>query len=715
MTESAITTLVRVLRRRKVIAIACALIVPLTALGYSYLQEKEYSASASLLFRDPGYDQSLFGTPFFTPSTDPDREAATNLRLVSLGVVAARTSQRLGGDPDRDEISENVEASSAGQSNVVAVTATAESPRLAARLANTFAQEYIEFRREADRATIQQTLQIIEQQLAELPVTERDGPRGRELERQQGQLELLTSLQTGNAELVQPAEVPTSASSPQTMRNLIVGILVGIMLGLGMAFLVDRFDKRLREIDEIQDIFGRPILAQVPKDRVLGLRDWGGKRLPAVVAETFHMLRANLSYFNFKKQVESVLVASAAPGDGKTTVAWNLAAAAAGARSKVLLLEADLRQPDLAVHLGIRRAPGLSEVLTGVSDFDAAVQHIPVVPASAPASPDHGVDVVTAGQQPPNPRDLIDSEQMRELLSRANEEYDFVVIDTPPTTVVSDAVPLLTQVSGVLVVVRLGKSKRDAAESLREQLTNLDAPTLGVVVNSTGKTVDPYGYGYVEERAEVGEKPADDDGDADDEEHEEQEQDEHVAAADGAKPETPAEVKPSNGSRARPTPNWIYNRLVVTGESDALGEFVERAEGDVDPGTGEPVPLDFERHVANPSELVAAQGAGEAESARTPASDDGWWTWNAMWPEREGELGDGSVVYLFASAWSPPREWLEQVSEAHPDLEFALEFVEEFCHAAGGHRWKAGEMVDTWDVDPDTADWVEFDDQTDAD
>jgi hypothetical protein len=265
--------------------------------------------------------------------------------------------------------------------------------------------------------------------------------------------------------------------------------------------------------------------------------------------------------------------------------------------------------------------------------------------------------VVTAGNQPPNPRDLIESEQMRELLSRAHSEYDFVVVDTPPTTVVSDAVPLLKQVSGVIVVVRMGKSKRDAAESLREQLTNVDAPTLGIVVNSTGTTVDAYGYGYAESGARPAEEVAEEEAEVEDE-----------SVADGARPEAPPKVKPTNGSRERATPTWIYNRLIVTGESDALNEFVERAEGDVDPGTGEPVALDFERHVSNPHELVTA---GEKESGRAPTRDDGWWTWNAMWPQREGESGDGTVAYLFASAWSPPSEWLAQISEAHPEIEFS--------------------------------------------
>jgi len=661
-----------VLRRRIGVALACALLVPASALAYSYAQEKEYSASASLLFRDPGFTQKLFGTPFFTPSSDPDREAATNLRLVSLGVVAGRTADKLGGGLTRKEVAEKVDASSEGQSNVVAITATADSPRLAARLANTFAEEYIAFRRDADRSKIEETLGIIRGQLAGLAPADVGGTRGRELRRQKAQLELLRSLQTGNAEVVQPADLPTSPSSPRTLRNLIVGIIVGIMLGIGMAFLVDRFDRRLRDVDEVKDIFDRPILAQVPRDKSLARREWNADNRSPAIAETFHMLRANLRHVHSRERIDSVVVCSAAAGDGKTTVAWNLAVAEAETGRSVLLIEADLRQPDLSTRLDITRTPGLSELLAGVVDFDAAVRRVPVAPASSPTQGDYGVDVITAGRRPPNPTDLIESEQMEDLLWRVGDMYDLVVVDTPPTTVVSDSLALLRQVSGVVIAVRLGKSTREGAESLQQQLSYLDAQTFGVVVvNSTSKTPELYGYGYLADLPRRREK-----------------------REDGEPKKLPAK-----GSSDQAVPDWVYNRLTVVGDEAPLAEFVERAEGKKDAETGKPVPLDFERHVPEP--------------AGPTANGDGWWHWNAMWPDRKGEAGSGEVIYLFASARSMPQEWLVRASQGHPDLSFALEFVQEEGKTAGGVRWKAGALVETWSVDPETADWVEYDESDD--
>ena len=207
-------------------------------------------------------------------------------------------------------------------------------------------------------------------------------------------------------------------------------------------------------------------------------------------------MRANLRYFNVDRDVRSVLITSAAPGDGKSTVAWHLAAAAAAARTRVLVVEGDLRHPGLGRALERGAGPGLSTVLAGASSFHEAIQRVPVSDGRTDGDSSRSVDVLFSGPIPPNPTDLIESDRMREVLQRAQMEYDFVVVDTPPTSVVSDAIPLVSQVGGVLVVGRLGKSTRDSLANLRDQLVNLDAPVLGVVVNGLGRDASGYGYGY---------------------------------------------------------------------------------------------------------------------------------------------------------------------------------------------------------------------------
>lgn len=206
------------------------------------------------------------------------------------------------------------------------------------------------------------------------------------------------------------------------------------------------------------------------------------------------MLRANLRYFNVDHPVATVLVTSAAPGDGKTTVAWNLAATAAEG-GRALLIEADLRKPSIAEGLGLLGAPGLSTVLAGQAEVEDVVQEISLRDQQNGRGL-HTLRVLLAGPLPPNPSDLLESDRMRDLIATAERNYDLIVVDTPPTSLVSDAIPLMKQIGGVIVVGRIGKTTRDAASRLRSQLQNLDAPVLGIVVNALRSDSESYGYGY---------------------------------------------------------------------------------------------------------------------------------------------------------------------------------------------------------------------------
>lgn len=485
-----------VLRRRLWVLLICTFVVPASALAFSIIQEKQYTAAASLFFRDPALDQKLFGSTFLEPAADPVREAATNVKLVSLKAVAARTANAIGRGLTADDVAAKVEASPEGQSDVISIHATDPSPRFAAMLANTFAQEYIEFRRQADRATVREAQQLIQRELAALSQADLEGAEGRSLSERAQQLEILASLQTGNAELVERAEPPQSPSSPKTIRNVVMGAILGALLGTVLAFLLERLDRRVRDPKEIEAAFGRPILGTIPESRALAKAEsQQDVALAAGEEEAFRMLRANLRYFNVDHQIRSVLVTSAAPADGKSTVAWNLAAAATGAGAKILLIEADLRQPTLARSSG-QAEPGLSTVLAGSRRLDEAMQTVRVDQRMNSSTSERTMDLLPAGPLPPNPVDLIESERMREIVRQAEHDYDLVVIDTPPTSVVSDAVPLVKEVSGVIVVVRLGQTPREAVLHLRNQLEHLDAPTLGVVLNGLSPDTASYGYGY---------------------------------------------------------------------------------------------------------------------------------------------------------------------------------------------------------------------------
>jgi capsular exopolysaccharide synthesis family protein len=481
-----------VVRRRFGVIALCALLVPAAALVLSLIQEKEYTATATLLFRDPQLDQKLFGSSFVDDTGDAEREAATNLKLVSLDVVAARTARALGGDFTDGQVSSSIETSSEGQADVVTIEATHTDPRLSARLANTFAEQYIRFRRRADRAKIAEAKRLVQGQLDQLTPEEQATPSARSLRQRLQELQIVTALQTGNAEQVEIAETPTSQSSPRPLRNTAVGAVLGLLLGLAAAFLLERLDRRIRDPEELPEIFGRPTLASIPEVDELASTD---TPLSPEASEPFRMLRANLRYFNVEKQVRSVLITSSQPGDGKSTVAWNLAVASASAGIPTLLIEADLRRPSFAqwTRSGVRL--GLSGLLSHQGDLDEAVQTLSVG-ARPGGTRSHTLDVILSGALPPNPDELIDSTRMREIVDEAQLTYQLVVIDTPPTSAVSDAIPLMNAVSGVIVVGRLGRTTRDSAAQLAHQLQNLEARILGVVVNGARRRRGGYGYGY---------------------------------------------------------------------------------------------------------------------------------------------------------------------------------------------------------------------------
>jgi succinoglycan biosynthesis transport protein ExoP len=487
-----------VLRRRAGLIVLCVAIATVGALGISLLQEKQYSASASLLFRNPGFAENLFGNSASTTATDPTREAATNEKLVALEIVAKRTSEHLKGLTP-EEVSGMVSVAASGEADIVTVTATGSDSEQAKFVANTFAHQFIAFRAEADRSKLLEAKQLAEEEYSRLSPEQQAGPRGEALSSGAEKLGILASLQTGNAELVQPAELPTSPSSPKPARNGILAAIIGLLLGIGLAFLFERLNRTLRDPEEARDAFGLPILATVPESKAImaSNKRAAALELPFMENEAFRMLRAQLRYFNIDNDVQTVVVSSHAAGVGKSTVAWNLGRVAATS-SKAIVVETDLRNPTLAAQHGLRSGPGLAEMLTHQVELDAAIQFKPLaVGANGVGGGERQVDVIVAGSNPPNPAELIESKAMTDVLSQLAERYEFVVIDTAPIGVVSDALPLLRMADGLIVVARIGETTRDTAHEMRDQLARLDVPVLGIVVNAIKlRRGGRYGYGY---------------------------------------------------------------------------------------------------------------------------------------------------------------------------------------------------------------------------
>jgi capsular exopolysaccharide synthesis family protein len=500
-----------VLRRRAPLIGLCFVLVTAAAFGFSKQQTKKYSATASLVFSNNQLGQQVAGLPVAS-TNNQQAQQNTNLKLVQLGDMAAKTAITLGHGLTQAKISSALSVSAQSESNIVNVAAAATSPELAAAIANTYSNLFVQEQQSSNHQYYASALALVNKQLAVLKPRQRAGPAGLALENRAQSLGVLAELQSGNVQLAQAAAVPTSPSSPKVSRNTVLGALLGLLLGLAAAFLLERLDRRIREPKDLEAIYDLPLLGVVPELAALAspaLRNgYAARTLSSGEAESFHLIRAHMRYFNVDRELRTLLIASAAPGDGKTTVARHLAGAAVMMGSRVLLLEVDLRRPTLAKELAIRSGPGLSDVLIGSISMEEAMQSIDVDLQVGDRPRGRTLDVLVAGNLlPPNPAELLESHSMESVLEATRSAYDLVVIDTPPLTAVPDAFPLLRKADGVVIVGRIGRNRRDVAERLHETLSGVGAPLLGVIANgfkAGGGTPYAYDYDYTREEPPTG-------------------------------------------------------------------------------------------------------------------------------------------------------------------------------------------------------------------
>jgi succinoglycan biosynthesis transport protein ExoP len=485
-----------VLRRRVPLIVLCVVVVAGAAFGYSKHQTKKYTTTASLSFSDNSLSQQIAGLPA-NSSGNLLAQQASNLELVKLGDLATKTATLLGHGLTPEKVSEALSISGQGESSIVEVSATATSPALAADIANTYISQFVNEQQGANRQYFKSALALVNKQLAGLSRTQRVGPDGLELQDRAQTLGLLSELDHGNVQVAQEALVPTSPSSPKTSRNTVLGILLGLLIGLGLAFVLEHLDRRVRGPEDLEAIYRLPMLGVVPESAALSrpARHKGGKRavLPPAEAEAFSLIRAHLRFFNVDHDLRTVVIASAASGDGKTTIARHLAEAAARLGSRVLLLEMDFRQPTLAQQLDIQAGRGLTDVLIGSIPMGEATQSVDLQAPFGEGAGRRTLDVLASGPVPPNPGELLESRAIDAVLQQAKSAYDLVVIDTPPLTAVSDAFPLLTKVDGVVIVGWVGRSRRDIAERLHQVLASSGAPLLGVIANGS-RSIGPSPY-----------------------------------------------------------------------------------------------------------------------------------------------------------------------------------------------------------------------------
>lgn len=298
--------------------------------------------------------------------------------------------------------------------------------------------------------------------------------------------------------IIKPAVAPTAPSAPNTKLNLLLGILVGFALGVGTAILRATLDNRIRGEADLRVITAAPLLGGISFDQDATrkpLLTQTGTQSPR--AESFRQLRTNLQFANVSGRAKSVLVTSSLPGEGKSTTAANLSIALAQAGNTVCLIDADLRRPMISEYLGLDRSAGLTTALVGAADVNELLQ---------PWGED-SLYILTSGQIPPNPSELLGSDDMKQLISRLEQAFDIVVIDAPPLLPVTDAAVLSQHVGGVVLVVGTQKLKQhDLAKSMAA-LELVGSNILGVVLNRLPvKGPDAYAYTYYGNEDKPGEQ-----------------------------------------------------------------------------------------------------------------------------------------------------------------------------------------------------------------
>ncbi|MGB0033842.1 MAG: polysaccharide biosynthesis tyrosine autokinase [Candidatus Acidiferrales bacterium] len=322
---------------------------------------------------------------------------------------------------------------------------------------------------------------------------------------------ITAGLRSSNIRVVDPALAPASPSRPQKARNMLMGLLVGLVGGIGLALFREYLDNTVKSPDDIEALTGLPSLAVVPTlpgmnghhnrlsrlAREVAPRSASGPRVELLsyiqpksqISEAFRALRTSLLLSQAEHPPQVILVTSALPREGKTTAAVNLAVTLAQLGDRTLLMDSDLRKPGIrrALNLTGGKDVGLSSYLAGVSSLDEVTIPHPTI---------SNLTAITTGPVPPSPADLLSSHRMREAIAELRRRFKFIVIDSPPVMAATDAVILSALTDGVLLVVRSGETPKEAFTRTRDLLMAVKCRMLGVVLNAVDSSAPDYYYSY---------------------------------------------------------------------------------------------------------------------------------------------------------------------------------------------------------------------------
>ncbi|MEO8092006.1 MAG: P-loop NTPase [bacterium] len=450
-----------------------------------------YEATADLLVDPlPQDDQTFRGMPLLRDTGDPVRTVQTAASLVESRAVADQAAESLGGGWTGAKVLEAVVVEPVGESNILGVTATADDPQEAARLADEFVTASLKVR---ERVIIDQAETEIAALDARLKALSGNEVAEADLIARRDQLQSVAA--TGDPTLMKSQEAvpPSAASGPSGRLVLVLALLAGFVLGCGAAMLMELAARRVRDDDDALAIYPLPVLARVPELPARKRQGPAGSTwyMPPEIREPFRTLTLQLDE---PEGPRALMVMSASAGDGKTTTAVNLAVSLAASDKSVILLDFDLRKPQVGAALGLNQGPRVSDLLGLGLDLDPFLQRPPHLGPLRVLAP--------AGE--PGDAGLIDSVgyRMPGLLAAARGLADFVIVDTAPLGEVGDALLLARDIEDLLLVVRPGNTARSQLEFVRDLLERAGRRPRGYVMLSRAERLARgyYSYGYAQPR-----------------------------------------------------------------------------------------------------------------------------------------------------------------------------------------------------------------------
>ncbi len=467
----------RMLWRWKFLIVALVVAAPVLAYFMEHGKPRIYQSQVTLAI-NPGAAPS--GNSVF---------ASGNIQAIAAVVTTSQVANLAGAQlkpkvPGSAIVGE-VSASANATTNFLTITATDQSPTRAAQVANAFAyalgaDEY--------QQLVSSTASQIAAIKAQLRGLSKTSAEYAQLQQQMGQDKAQLQTESHGPQIIQAATPNYAPVGPHTKRAVELGLVIGLLLAAGAVLLLEGADRRLHAPDDLERLTELPLLAAIGPSAFSAALEGG-----PVEEEAFQMLRTSLTYFTAEQPLDSVLITSPSEQEGKSTVATGLALAAARANLDVILVDADLRRAGTSQRFGLRESPGLSSVIAESRPAETVLTEWPL------RKDDLGrLRILPAGPPPPNAAALVNSRSMRDLLTHLESISDLVIIDSPAALAVSDAVPLMSAVSGVVVVARMNQSSRATVSRLQKIIVAAHGRLLGAVATAvtSGPGYEHYARHY---------------------------------------------------------------------------------------------------------------------------------------------------------------------------------------------------------------------------